>query len=157
MALATTSGVDPNARPADRLPLDDIVQRAGRRHPRSPMPFRKCRTMAPRRPTRERSRSSDCSLTDNQKAAEHTAFDLISSYTGLKFVQASSATADAAAIRVAQTGTQNSSAAFFPYLGGEAAGDTVLSPTNGNVQAQYFGTDPLLTRPSPMSSATPWA
>ena len=84
-------------------------------------------------------------LTDSQKAAELTAFDLISSYTGLKFVPASSATADAAAIRVAQTGNQNSSAAFFPYLGGDAAGDTVLSPGNGNVQAQYFGTDPLLT------------
>jgi Domain of unknown function (DUF4114)/RTX calcium-binding nonapeptide repeat (4 copies)/Pregnancy-associated plasma protein-A len=84
-------------------------------------------------------------LTDNQKAAELTAFDLVSSYTGLKFVQASSATADAAAIRVAQTSTENSSAAFLPYVGGEAAGDTVLSPNNASVQAQYFGSDPLLT------------
>ena len=84
-------------------------------------------------------------LTDNQKAAELTGFDLVSSYTSLKFVQASSATADAAAIRVAQTSFANSSAAFLPYVGGDASGDTVLSPNNASVPAQYFGSDPLLT------------
>jgi Ca2+-binding RTX toxin-like protein len=83
--------------------------------------------------------------TAGQQAAVMTAFDLISSYTDLTFVEVSSGTADAAAIRVAQTGFGTASVAGYPYLGGLAAGDTFLNPLNATIPAPYFGSDPLLT------------
>jgi hypothetical protein len=87
--------------------------------------------------------------TANQQAAVKTAFDLLSSYTNLTFVQVDSGLASAAAIRVDQTGYSDpqigsGSWATYPYLGGLAAGDTFLGG-NANVPNQYFGTDDFNT------------
>jgi Ca2+-binding RTX toxin-like protein len=80
--------------------------------------------------------------TATQQAAVVTALDLVSSYTELTFVPAASA--DDAAIRVANTTNGTSSVGYFPYSGGLAAGDVFLN-TNGVVPPQYFGSDGFLT------------
>jgi Domain of unknown function (DUF4114)/RTX calcium-binding nonapeptide repeat (4 copies)/Metallo-peptidase family M12B Reprolysin-like len=82
-------------------------------------------------------------VTAAQKAAVHTTFDLVSSYTGVKFVEVSSGLAADAAIRVAHYG-QGGSEAYFPSSDGRTAGDTFLGG-NGAVPAQYFGSDGFLT------------
>jgi Ca2+-binding RTX toxin-like protein len=84
-----------------------------------------------------------------QQAVAKIAMDLVSSYTDLKFVPAASPSGDAAAIRFANTTYTDAkgdtpSVGHFPYWGGLAAGDVFLN-SNGNVQPQYFGTDPFLT------------
>ena len=82
-------------------------------------------------------------LTDDQKAATRTAFDLISSYTNLTFVEVSSGLATDAAIRIAHYG-QGGSEAYYPSNDGRTSGDTFLGG-NGNVPSQYFGSDGFLT------------
>jgi serralysin len=80
-------------------------------------------------------------LTDAQKNAARTGFDLVSSYTNLTFNEVSSGLAADAAIRVARSG--KGSAAYYPQ-DGQVAGDTFIG-SNGEVPAQYFGTDGFLT------------
>src|SRR5882757_7551530 len=79
----------------------------------------------------------------NQKAATRTAFDLVSSYTNLTFIEVSSGLASDAAIRIAHYG-KGGSEAYYPSTDGRTAGDTFLGG-NGNVPAQYFGSDGFLT------------
>ncbi|WP_127090664.1 M10 family metallopeptidase [Aquabacter cavernae] len=85
-------------------------------------------------------------VTDAQKAAVKTAFDLVSSYTNLTFVEATSASAQDATFRFAQY-SQGGSESNFPANSGpyspsdsRAAGDTYLGG-NGNPPTDYFGTD----------------
>ena len=73
----------------------------------------------------------------------HTTFDLVSSYTGVTFVEVSSGLAVDAAIRVAHYG-QGGSEAYLPSNDGRTSGDTFLGG-NGAVPAQYFGSDGFLT------------
>jgi serralysin len=87
--------------------------------------------------------------TAEQQAAAKTAMDLVSSYTDLKFVPATSPSGEAAAIRFANTTYTDAegdtpSVGNFPYRGGLSAGDVFLN-SNGKVRPQYFGTDPFLT------------
>ncbi|MEP9376244.1 DUF4114 domain-containing protein [Aquabacter sp. CN5-332] len=85
-------------------------------------------------------------LTAAQKAAVHTAFDLVSSYTNLTFVEVNSGSAQDAAFRFAQYGEGGSESRFPANSGSYApsdsrtAGDTYLGG-NGNPPANYFGTD----------------
>ena len=82
-------------------------------------------------------------LTAAQKAVVHTTFDLVSSYTGVTFVEVSSGLAVNAAIRVAHYG-QGGSEAYLPSNDSREAGDTFLGG-NGNAPAAYFGTDDFNT------------
>jgi hypothetical protein len=82
-------------------------------------------------------------LTADQKAAVRTSLDLVSSYTGVTFIEVASGLAANAAIRLAHYGLGGSEA-FYPSHDGRTAGDTFLGG-NGNVPAQYFGTDGFLT------------
>jgi len=61
----------------------------------------------------------------NQKAATRTAFDLVSSYTNLTFIEVSSGLASDAAIRIAHYG-KGGSEAYYPSTDGRTAGDTLL-------------------------------
>jgi hypothetical protein len=114
--------------------------------PRCPIPFRRRRrTTRPRRaaiPAPGRL-VGFAPLTDDQKAATRTVFDLVSSYTNLTFIEVSSGLASDAAIRIAHYG-KGGSEAYYPSTDGRTAGDTFLGG-NGNVPAQYFGSDGFLT------------
>jgi hypothetical protein len=82
-------------------------------------------------------------LTADQKDAVRTAFDLVSSYTGVTFIEVSSGLAVDSAIRIAHYG-QGGSEAYLPSNDGRTSGDTFLGG-NGDVPAQYFGSDGFLT------------
>ncbi len=83
-----------------------------------------------------------------QKAAVVTAFDLVTSYTGVTFVQVASGLASDATFRFADFNDPEggSESAFPPNKGtysdsdSRNAGDTWLG-TNGKVPVNYFGTD----------------
>jgi serralysin len=89
-------------------------------------------------------------LTADQQAATRTTFDLVASYTNLKFVEASSGFAEDAAFRFARY-SGNGSESNFPANNGSYsksdsrdAGDTFLG-SNGNAPAAFFGTDHFAT------------
>ena len=75
-------------------------------------------------------------VTAAQKAAVHTTFDLVSSYTGVTFVEVSSGLAVDAAIRVAHYG-QGGSEAYMPSNDGRTSGDTFLGG-NGSRPGAIF-------------------
>lgn len=89
-------------------------------------------------------------LSASQKQAVLTVFGLVSSYTGLTFTQAASASAQDATFRFANyTGGGSESSfpanqgAYAPSESGNAA-DTWLG-RNGNAPVNFFGTDEFLT------------
>lgn len=89
-------------------------------------------------------------VTEEQTAAVKTAFDLVSSYTNLTFVEVDSGSAEASTFRFAQYGNGGSESNFPANSGSyspsdsRAAGDTYLGG-NGNPPVNYFGTDHLNT------------
>lgn len=90
-------------------------------------------------------------LTEIQKSAVHTAFNLVASYTKLTFVEVASGLATDAAFRFAQFDQGGSESRFpannGPYSKSDSrdAGDTFLG-TNGNPSSlNYFGTDEFNT------------
>ena len=82
-------------------------------------------------------------LSSDQKTAVRFTFDLVSSYTKLKFVETASGLAADAAIRIAHYG-RGGSEAYTPSADGRTSGDTFLGG-NATVGAQQIGTDGLLT------------
>jgi len=88
-----------------------------------------------------------------QKTAVRFTFDLVSSYTKLKFVEAPSGHAVDAAIRIAHYG-QGGSEAYTPHEDGRTSGDAFLGG-NATVSAQQIGRTACSR--SCTSSATPLA
>ncbi len=89
-------------------------------------------------------------VTDTQKVAVRTAFDLVESYTKLKFVEAPSGLATSAAFRFARFDDKGSESNFPANNGSYAksdsrdSGDTFLGG-NGAAPAAFFGTDDFNT------------
>ena len=90
-------------------------------------------------------------LTDAQKVAVITGFDLVASYTNLTFVQVGSGLASDATFRFADYNSDKSESRFPPNNGtyqasdSREAGDTFLG-TNANISTKFFfGTDDFNT------------